>query len=325
MNENTINICACASDNYTMQCGVLFCSICENNKKENIHFFVIVDDKFSKEHKQQIQNLISQYNNKQVEFLLVPDEKIDNFLSFENYFYTRHVFYRWLIPILLPSEIIRVLYLDCDIIVRHSLRKLWKTDLTDIACGVVHDAEEAKISQFNRLGYSYEKGYFNSGMMLINLAYWRRNNIMERLFSFLKDNFDKIEMPDQDPLNVVLQDNKKFVPFTYNLQSGQLLTINNMIFDYYKYRDELNVCREDPVVLHLSGARPWIKGCKHPYKNEFFKYRDKTIWKDEPLWDDYAPLKERLFMSNKVRKILSRFGLCHVLEDPYDRTLRLKD
>lgn len=43
-----INIVACASDNYTMQCGVMMCSVCENNKNEAVNFYIFVDALFLK-------------------------------------------------------------------------------------------------------------------------------------------------------------------------------------------------------------------------------------------------------------------------------------
>ena len=319
-----INILACASDNYTMQCGVLFCSICENNKIEPIHFYVFVDKDFTMDHKQQMEALINKYPQKQVSFITVLDDDVNRFLKLENSYYTRHVFYRLLMAKLLPLTVDRVLYLDCDIIVRKSLRPLWEIDISKKAIGVVRDAQEGVIYQYNRLGYSYDKGYFNSGVLYANLTYWRETNATERLFEYINFHADKIKLPDQDPLNVVFQDEKKFIPFTYNLQSDFLFKVDKMAFDYNKYKKELESCRENPVVLHLSGARPWINGCKHPFKSEFIKHRDKTFWKDTPLWIEKKSINVRLYQSVFLRKILSKLGVCNTIINPFDYSLKLK-
>ena len=188
-----INILACASDNYTMQCGVLFCSICENNKIEPIHFYVFVDKDFTMDHKQQMEALINKYPQKQVSFITVLDDDVNRFLKLENSYYTRHVFYRLLMAKLLPLTVDRGLYLDCDIIVRKSLRPLWEIDISKKAIGVVRDAQEGVIYQYNRLGYSYDKGYFNSGVLYANLTYWRETNATERLFEYINFHADKIK------------------------------------------------------------------------------------------------------------------------------------
>lgn len=319
-----MNIVACASDNYTMQCGVLFYSVCKNNVDDIIHFFVITDKLFSEKHKDEIRQTISQFANKQISFIEVTDEQVDHFLQFENSYYTRHVFYRLLMADLLPSDVNKALYLDCDIIVRHSLRDLWAIDIDDYAVGCVHDAQEGKMEQFNRLGYTYDKGYFNSGVLLANIRYWREKRLSTRFADYINTNYTRIVLPDQDVLNAVLKDEKTFLSFSYNLQSGFLWQEKYMNqFEFVKYKDELSSSAINPIILHFSGARPWIVGCIHPYKSEFFKYRDQTIWKNEPLWPNRKSFKSRLI--DALRPIGARLGICHIIPDYYDRTLKLKD
>ena len=86
--------------------------------------------------------------------------------------------------------------------------------------------------------------------------------------------------------------------------------------------DKKSICSvaSDPIILHFSGARPWIEGCDHPYKEEFFKYLNETIWKDEPLWK--KPLKTRII--NIMRPLGAKLGLCHMIPDYYDRSFVLK-
>ena len=77
---------------------------------------------------------------------------------------SKATYYRLLIADILPKEIDRVLYLDCDIIVNDSLEELWGIDMTGKAIaaspqiGSGHDCE--------RLGYPIEDGYFNAGQFL---------------------------------------------------------------------------------------------------------------------------------------------------------------
>jgi lipopolysaccharide biosynthesis glycosyltransferase len=318
-----MNIVACASDNYTMQCGVLFYSVCKNNPEETIRFFVITDRLFTERHKDEIRQTIALYPNKTVEFIEVTDTQVDIFLQFENPYYTRHVFYRLLMPELLPNEIEKALYLDCDIVVRQPLSDLWNIDISEYAVGCVHDSQEGKMDQFNRLGFCYEKGYFNSGVLMVNLKYWRENYALQRFSDFIKDHGSLISMPDQDVLNSVFQDEKLFIPFTYNFQSGFMWKEKYMyVFEYVKYKSEILSASENPVILHFSGARPWIKNCTHPYMDEFYKYKAETIWKDEPLWTERKLFKT--WAVDALRPLGELLGFCHVIPDYYDRTLKLK-
>lgn len=318
-----MNIVACASDNYTMQCGVLFYSVCKNNTEEYINFYVITDILFTDKHKDEIRQTISEFPNKCVSFIEVNDQQIEKFLTFENNYYTRHVFYRLLMAELLPTDIEKVLYLDCDIIVRHNIEELWNINIDNFAVGCVHDSQEGKMEHYNRLNYTYDKGYFNSGVLLVNLKYWRDNKVTKRLLDFIRMYPDRIKMPDQDVLNAVLQDEKKFISFTYNYQSGLMFKRRYMYhFEYVKYEKELTAIQQNPVVLHLSGARPWIEGCDHPYKEEFFKYRNQTLWKDEPLWPQRKSTKIKII--DALRPIGAKVGVCHVIPDYFDRSLLLQ-
>lgn len=325
-----MNIVACASDNYTMQCGVLFYSICKNNEDEVISFFVITDNGFSEFHKDQIRQTIEQFQHKTVCFIEVTDEQVDKFLQYENSYYTRHVFYRLLMPELLPQNVEKALYLDCDIIVRHSLRDLWNVDISNYAVGVIRDAFESVVEKFIRLNFSYEKGYFNSGVLVSNLEYWRKTNATQRFMLYLKENGNIITCPDQDVLNCVFIDEKLFLPFKYNLQSALLYKKQYMQIDYPKYRDSIDSAIKDPVILHLSGARPWIKGCEkdNPYNTEFFKYKSMTLWKDEPQYKRTSIFTKkeyfRIMFQVKLRKFLKKIGIGSGIVDRYDRSLVLR-
>lgn len=325
-----MNIVACASDNYTMQCGVLFYSVCKNNFDESICFFVITDKFFSDKHKDDIRKTISDFPNKTVEFIIVTDEQVDHFLQFENSYYTRHVFYRLLMADLLPKTVEKALYLDCDIIVRHSLKDLWNIDISNYAIGCIHDGLESEIEKFIRLGYSYDNGYFNSGVLYANLNYWRKTDASKRFALFIKNYGHLIVHPDQDVLNCVFLSEKLFIPFTYNAQSAFFYKKEFMQIDYIKYKDSIDSAVGDPVILHLSGVRPWVKGCEkiHPYGIEFFKYKENTIWKDFPQIrrSEIFTKKEYLKMMTikYLRKFLSSIGLVSRNIDKYDHTLKLQ-
>ena len=85
-------------------------------------------------------------------------------------------YYRLLMSDILPIGVEKVIYLDCDIIVRKSLIELWECDITNYAIGAIHQITR-EIEDATRLNYPIEYGYFNAGVLLIYIAYWRKNNI----------------------------------------------------------------------------------------------------------------------------------------------------
>lgn len=114
------------------------------------------------------------------------------------------VFYRCLLATILPETIEKVVYMDCDVLVLQSLRDLWNTPMENIAVAGVQDLLETPKEYFSRLEYDSKYGYFNGGMLLINLDYWRKHNVENRLKEYFRANLDKVVRNDQDIMNAVL-------------------------------------------------------------------------------------------------------------------------
>lgn len=321
--NNYMNIVICVDHRFVMQCGVLSYSICYNNNDTQIHFFIMVDTSFTEEDKKDVSDIIYSFNDgNQVDYILVEDNLVDNFLWYEKGYYTRQTFYRILMPQLLPMDVDKVLYLDADIIVRHSLTDLWTYNLDGYAVGAVPDGGSGLVKIYNRLKYSIDLDYFNAGVMLINLGYWREKNLSKIMCDYLMDNPDneRSVLGDQDALNYVMRSSKIHLPLKYNVQPMFLYKNKYLLLSIYKYNEELTEARTNPCVLHYAGCRPWEYRCMHPYKKEFFKYQSKTKWKNFPLIKRKYTIKDRIYLS--IRKMLAPLGLCNNL-DFFDRNLIL--
>lgn len=318
-----MNIVISIDHNFVMPCGVLIHSICNNNIETNIRFFIVTDNSFTKDDERQLADTAKQINScNTLECRYLDADKVRQQMHFKDGFYKVQVFYRLFLAELLPNDIEKVLFLDGDIVVRHSLKELWETDLSGVALGACQDAAEGRIEQFNRLGYSAQLGYFNAGVLLINLKYWRNHHLQQEFLDFVNENPEKIRLNDQDILNYICRERKIEVPLKYNVQSDYLFKPQYLYFDAWKHRDELIEARQAPVVLHYSGDRPWEAGCDHPYKSEFFKYQSQTMWKDAPLWPKRKSIKTRVI--DALRPLGAKLGVCHVIPDYYDRSLKLK-
>lgn len=312
-----INILATPSDNYAMPCGVMFYSACVNNPKGSLHFFVVTDNEFTDENKNNLQNTIEPFGNK-IDFYFVDDNVVSESADVSCSYYPRYVFYRLFAFKFLPEDIDKILYLDCDIIIRKPLQELWNIDISSYGIAGVPDVLEGDISHYNRLEYPSEEGYFNAGVIFMNLQYWRSKNIGNRITDILLYQYDKLKFYDQDVLNLLFHDCKFRLHMKFNVQSGFYYKKQYFGFEYNRYKVELEEGRKDPVILHLCGPQPWSKGCTHPLKDIFFRYQKETLWYNEPLWKNRRTIGERII--DKFRKPLSRFGVS-TIEDPYDRTI----
>ena len=117
--------------------------------------------------------------------------------------YTEAASFRLLLPELLP-EYDRIVYIDCDVIVRQDVGKLYaETDLCQNWLGAVFEAPiEQQAERFRALGCDPNR-YFNSGFLLMNLKQMRADKVSEKLLAACRVPY--LEFPDQDALNQVYQ------------------------------------------------------------------------------------------------------------------------
>lgn len=268
-------------NNYVMPTGVLMHSISINNK--GVSYFILVDEGFSNDSRDALNQIAKLYGNS-ISFYTVTKEMTKS-LPFGREDQPKHVsmatYYRLFISEILPKDVHKIIYLDGDMIVRHSLEDLWNIDLTNYAVGVVHDNDEEKHS--TRLPYPSEEGYFNAGMLLINLDYWRENNCFGTFMNFVEKNNDVIKLHDQDVLNTVFHKKKKWLPMTYNFQTSYVL-----ITSWYKCperdKEEVERTKHNPIIIHFaSGDKPWKIDCFHPYCGVWRYYWRKSEWRNERL------------------------------------------
>ena len=99
----------------------------------------------------------------------------------------------------------RALYLDVDIVVNGRIDDLYNTEISNTFLAAVDNTGIYYNHQDLEMAYSAK--YFNSGVMLINLEYWRAYNVKEKVIEFVGRKPDVIQFVDQDGLNSVINRN----------------------------------------------------------------------------------------------------------------------
>lgn len=184
--NNQMEIVACTDKSFIMPTGVMMKSVCLNNKDSIINFHIVCDDSIKEKDKEDLKSVIQcSYSN--FFFYFINGIEFDDMPALDNAPVTKAAYYRLELAELLPESIDKVLYLDGDIIVRRSINDLWNTDISNYALAAVPD---------NNIGLDLRSGYFNSGVMLINLKYWREHNLREEYYRFIKNHPDRIRFWD---------------------------------------------------------------------------------------------------------------------------------
>ncbi len=259
-----MNIALCTDENFSVPALVCITSVFENNKSERCNVYVLTDflspdvrAKFSK---------LAKVYGQSIDILSIDKQRFKDLTVNERF--PISMYYRFLLPEILTKES-KVLYLDCDIIVRHSLRELYDTSLDGKALAAVVAQSCDDIVWTNQL--KLHSPYFNSGVLLMNLNYWRQNDSFNKLVSWVATNPDKCVLPDQNALNSIFDGYVKYLDYTYNYQEAWF-NIENTKIHYSKWNAIKEIGR-DPIIIHYCEAeKPWFEECKNPFKAEWVKY-----------------------------------------------------
>ena len=277
-----MNIVLATDDRYVPYCVTTIMSIVRNNNK---CVFYILNESLTSSSKDSIDR-VAKTNGSKVVYVEVPSYFIEE-LPMPSDMFLSHLslatYYRLFISTLLPSDIDKVLYLDCDILIRKSLEELYNTDLDGYALGAVYQIDREANWRCEVLGIPLVYGYFNAGVLLVNLKYWRENDVKSLFQAFIENNYDRILYHDQDVLNAVLYKHTKRLPCKWNMTShffrrsaryiNEVDSQGNIIRKNEDYKQQIPQEIKDPTVIHfVAKPKPWDHNCNHIWKSEYKYY-----------------------------------------------------
>ena len=283
MNGEVINVLCSTDDNYAPYCGIMLTSLLENNRDCDFLVFVFLNGTLSKTNEDKFALLEKKYGCRICRMCVSP-EISDKFIVNKNSGIDTHAwvtaatFFRLLAADLLPSDIHKVLYLDCDLVVNDSIRTLWDVDLKGKAfVGILDDNSDENCE---RLGYPTDDRYLNAGVAIYNLDYWREHDITAQFYEYMSDNRDKIILMDQDIINGTLHGRSVLLPERYNF----------MVTFFYKncwntfsdsYKENLIEESKHAAIIHFCGGiKPWdFRYFGSPFWTIWEKYRKMSLWR----------------------------------------------
>lgn len=218
-----ISIAVAADNNYAPYLSSLIQSILENTcKSDAIDFFVMSKDLTRRNQsflRHQVEDASSTITFIDLTSMLdaLKDIELTDWFTVE-------ILFRLLLPDLLPN-IDKILYLDSDMIVLGDATDLFHTDLGDNLIGACLDPDMAgncagydpdrKAYLINEVGLSNPYDYFQSGMILMNLAQFRQDAPTSTLLHIASSRTWKYN--DQDTLNKVAHGRVTFIHMKWNL------------------------------------------------------------------------------------------------------------
>ncbi|TQR39938.1 hypothetical protein DMB95_09400, partial [Campylobacter sp. MIT 12-8780] len=258
------NGCSCEIEKYTK---LHYNSLNEEDKEEGYVFHLLIDN-ISQENQKKIEQLEQSLNDcysYPCKFVihLIDDKFFKDCSRTGPAINNLATYYRLRIASIL-SDIKTCLYLDVDMLVSCDIRELFTIDLQEKIGGVVYYTNDITI-HFDPIKKDKERlvymgKYFNSGFMLMNLEQWRKKQIEEICFNFIK-NYYLSTSPDEFVLNVAINhENFIEIPLEYNF-AIMFNYIGSIAFTTISV-DRAKQAYKNIKIAHLTGmgliVKPWV-------------------------------------------------------------------
>jgi lipopolysaccharide biosynthesis glycosyltransferase len=150
----------------------------------------------------------------------------------------------------------KILYLDADLVIAGDVSPLFRLDMGAHAVaavpagrlwiGVTEAEKSWRLAHMQALGMTPPYRYFNSGVLLIDVRSWNRQQLTRRTLEFIRQHPDICLLPDEDALNGVLD--------------GDILELSPIWNARPRSRPDFATDDTRPVIVHYDGPlKPWIR------------------------------------------------------------------
>ena len=279
-----MNIVLTADNNYVKQLCVTMCSVLCNTRHKKKVIFHIFCLNFHNEDYARIRRIVNRYKcdvlfYEMEQYLYLFDSADIN--TFTNKYINISCYFRLLLFKILPEDVDKCFYIDCDIIVETDLYKIEKqlnscSFIAVVESLAMHHYESILahlklLSEFNRFNENpYEAPYFNAGFWAVDLKWARENKLWEATMDCFEKN-PCLPFADQDILNAVIgQAHYQDICFLgpeYNVFCDLNIGLSDLTNDKYSKQQIRNAYKK-PKVLHYAGpCKPWL------YKKSKFYYK----------------------------------------------------
>ena len=199
----------------------------------------------------------------------------------------------------------RVLYLDCDTLIKDDLSSLIHFDLKGNPLGAVIDQSTSYVNVL--IGHKQHDIYYNSGILLFDVEKCREQNVPERFLEAVKtiDLSNTFLGADQEIMNVAFFNQFTTLPVAANMmftcrffKPKHIYSVSTKSESDYYTEEEFDRANIKPLIIHFAGG-----GTYQPWREEGVYYMDE----DADAWFEVC---ESLYPNgkydlNKLRSIKS--------------------
>lgn len=198
--HSRISVSFCVSDSFVQHLAVFIASIIANNPSERFVFHVVHRD-ITEAHQK---TLSAWQGGGIIVFHRIDASLFDAFpVPAELEHVTQEMYYRFLLPDLLPQED-RTIYSDVDVCCVGNIRPLWDTELGKNVLAAVSEGASGEWKK-KYIGLNGPEPYFYSGLLVMDLRKMRHEGAVQKLFEKTCEMASQLSWPDQDVINLVFR------------------------------------------------------------------------------------------------------------------------
>ena len=255
----------CCDDNYLIPACIMLESLMKKNEDTHFVAHTFADD-LSEGSIEKLKNTLEAGGSKLIVHELPEHAKelIQNAPTLEHI--SIATYYRLFLPYVIEESVRKVLYLDCDILVRNSVTGLFrKTDPDIVIIGAADINEE---DHAERIGVDI---YVNTGVLTMDMIGIRElytmESMMEEISRIIAQPI-KILLGDQDIINLLFAGHIQKVSNIYNFQ--------RLIHKAYCLKNP-SLVRRTVIAHFITGDKPWHNDYLMVYAREYYSYLRKYL------------------------------------------------
>ena len=254
---------------YMFPSGVAIHSVLEHaDPSDRYRFYILTEEENVGMDDGFFELLAAKFSNFTWEYRTIPADVFAN-IQLSVRYSSAATYYRLLAARLLP-ELEYGIYLDGDIAVFGDIADMLDCCMADSGTffsdcylaaakdiGLRYGTDGFFARHRASIGFSNEDitGYFNAGVLVMNLKKIREDGLEERFVSLLANNYTFV---DQDILNMVCKGKVRYLPARFNIVAN---SIHNRYYAYHVCsdpRDREDLLADRSVISHYAGVvKPW--------------------------------------------------------------------
>jgi len=280
-----VNLIAASDENYAMPLCVMVRSALENLREGTEVNLYVLEDGLAADTKKKMESSWQPYPITTI--WISPDkENILGKVQERGHAGVAATYFRFFIGDLLPQSVKSAIYLDADLIIMGDLAELAEQPfdncialaVPDAYAGYFHISRLAKIDFSDNIRFTKSAGYFNAGLLVIDVEAWRAEQIGQVALEVAVTYKDALLFHDQDALNIVLAGRWKALHPIWNFHELPQL-MRPWEARPYTRRERKRIFLSPNVIHFVSREKPWSPICHNFYWAPlFYDFLSRTQW-----------------------------------------------